>query len=108
MKVLIASCSNIDSSVDRVLHEATVMHRVDLMELLCKGFGDINVNSVDLDGRTPIHVAAIRAFVEVIRFCAFVGGKAGVLDFNGWSLLHHVAVEGHLQVLECLLECNDG
>uniref|UniRef100_A0A2N9IHY9 MSP domain-containing protein n=1 Tax=Fagus sylvatica TaxID=28930 RepID=A0A2N9IHY9_FAGSY len=105
LKVLIASGCKIDNSVDRILHEAAATDRVDLMEVLFKLFGDSDVNSVDLDGRTPIHVAAVRGFVEVIRFCVSVGGKADVSDRNGWIPLHYAAAEGHLQAVEYLLEC---
>ncbi|GMY16545.1 protein VAPYRIN-LIKE-like [Fagus crenata] len=105
LKVLIASGCKIDNSVDRILHEAAAVDRVDLMEVLFKIFGDSDVNSVDLDGRMPIHVAAVRGFAEVIRFCVSVGGKADVSDRNGWSPLHYAAAEGHLQAVEYLLEC---
>uniref|UniRef100_A0A2N9GJT8 Uncharacterized protein n=1 Tax=Fagus sylvatica TaxID=28930 RepID=A0A2N9GJT8_FAGSY len=108
LKVLIASGCKIDNSVDRILHEAAATDRVDLMEVLFKLFGDSDVNSVDLDGRTPIHVAAVRGFVEVIRFCVSVGGKADVSDRNGWIPLHYAAAEGHLQavaVLVGMLQC---
>ncbi|KAG2697210.1 hypothetical protein I3760_07G096000 [Carya illinoinensis] len=104
LKVLIASGCKIDNSVDRVLHEAAAINSVDFMEVLFAGFGDIDVNSVDSDGRTPIHVAAVRGFVEAIRFCVRVGGKVDVLDCNGWSPLHYAAAEGHLDAAECLLE----
>ena len=107
LKVLIAAGCKIDNSVDRILHEAAATGRVDLMEFWRKRFGDIDVNSVDLDGRTPIHVAAVRGFVEVIRFCVSVGGKVDVLDCNGWSPLHYAAAEGHLQVVKYLLECSN-
>jgi ankyrin repeat protein len=103
-KILIASGCEIDLTADRVLHEASATNRVDLMEVLCAAFGDIDVNSVDSEGWTPIHVAAIRGSVEAIRFSVRLGGKADVLDCNGWSPLHYAAVEGHLEAVECLLE----
>lgn len=37
MKVLIASFRNIDNSLDKVLHEAAAIDRVDLMEVCVKG-----------------------------------------------------------------------
>ncbi|KAE8009641.1 hypothetical protein FH972_006067 [Carpinus fangiana] len=107
-KILIAYGCEIDHTADRVLHEASATNRVDLMKVLCAAFGDIDVNSVDSDGRTPIHVAAVRGSVEAIRFCLRPGGKADVLDCNGWSPLHYAAAEGHLEAVECLLEGSNG
>ncbi|XP_062144830.1 protein VAPYRIN-LIKE-like [Alnus glutinosa] len=107
-KILIASGCEIDHRVDRVLHEAAAKNRVDLMEVLCAAFGDIDVNSVDSDGRTPIHAAAVMGFVEAIRFCVRLGGEADVFDCNGWSPLHFAAAEGHLEAVECLLEGSNG
>ena len=74
------------------------------MEVMCVTFGDIDVNSVDSEGQTPIHVGAVRGSVEAIRFSVRLGGKANVLDCNGWSPLHYAAVEGHLEAMECSLE----
>lgn len=107
LKILIASSCGVDNSVDRVLHEAAALNRLDLMRVLCAGFKGFDVNSVDSNGRTPIHVAAVKGYVEVIKFCLSVGGKADVFDCNGWSPLHYASAEGHLEVVECLLECSN-
>lgn len=104
LKILIGFGCEVDDGVDRVLHEAAATNRVDLMEVLCKAFGDIDMNSVDSGGRRPIHVAAVRGFVDAIRFCVRLGGKVDVLDHNGWTPLHYAAAEGHLEAVECLLE----
>ena len=103
-KILIASGYEIDLTADKVLHEVSATNRVDLMEVLCAAFGDIDVNSVDSEGRTPIHVAAVRGYIEAIRFSVRLGGKADVLDCNGWSSLHYAVAEVHLEAVECLLE----
>lgn len=106
LKALIASSCEIENS-DMVLHEAASMNRVDMMEVLCAGFGDIDLNSVDPHGRTPIHAAAIRGFVDVIKFCVRVGGKVDIFDHNGSSPLHYAAAEGHLEAVECLSESSN-
>ncbi|KAK6937474.1 Ankyrin repeat [Dillenia turbinata] len=67
-RVLIDSGFSVDSSVDRFWHEAAAIDRVDLMEILYEGFGDADVNCVDLEGRSPIHVAAVNGHVESVRF----------------------------------------
>lgn len=107
VKVLIASGCVIDGSIDKVLHYAAAINRVDLMDVLCDSFENIEVNSADLRGRTPIHVAASRGHVEVIRFCVSAGGKTGVLDHDASSPLHLAAQKGHLETTEYLLDCSD-
>ncbi|CAK7348219.1 unnamed protein product [Dovyalis caffra] len=107
VKVLIASGCVIDSSIDNVLHYAAAVNRVDLLEILCASLKNIDVNSFDLCGRTPIHVAASRGHVEVIRFCVSAGGKTEALDCDGSSSLHLAAEKGHLETIEYLLDCSD-
>ncbi|KAJ4828355.1 hypothetical protein Tsubulata_039059 [Turnera subulata] len=107
VKVLIGAGCVIDDSIDRVLHDAAAINRVDLMEVLCDRFRNIDVNSVDSCGRTPIHVAASSGYVEVMKFCVSIGGKVDVFDCNGCGPLHLAAEKGHLQAIKCLLDCSD-
>ncbi|XP_065861240.1 protein VAPYRIN-LIKE-like [Euphorbia lathyris] len=106
VRVLIASGCVIDYLVDKVLHEAAAINRVDLMQALISNFKDIDANSIDLYGRTPIHVAASCGNVEAIRFCGSIGGKADAVDSNGCTPLHLAAEKGDLETVECLLECS--
>lgn len=107
LKMLLSSGCTISKSVDSSLHEAAAMNRVDFLEILCQTFGNMEINSVNFEGRTPIHVAAIRGHVEVIQFCVSIGGNPNVVDHKGWTPLHCAALEGHLEAVECLLECSN-
>ncbi|EXC34658.1 hypothetical protein L484_020426 [Morus notabilis] len=104
VKVLIASGCEIDNSIDKVLYEAAAKNRVDLIEILCKSRSNINVNSVDLDTRTAIHVAAARGHVEALKFLLSIGGNADLADDRGWTPLHHSSAAGHLEAVGTLLE----
>ncbi|PQM34988.1 ankyrin-3 [Prunus yedoensis var. nudiflora] len=109
VKFLIASgCGIGNNSADMVLHEAAAINRVDLIEILCKSFAGIDLNWVDPEGRTPIHVAAAHGHVETLKFCISVGGNAEVSDCEGWSPLHCAAEKGHLEAAKCLLDCSNG
>ncbi|KAK6940898.1 Ankyrin repeat [Dillenia turbinata] len=105
VRVLIHSGFSVDSSVDRVWHEAAAINRVDLMEILYEAFGDANVNCVDLEGRSPIHVAAVNGHVESVRFLVSIGGDSSLAASDGWTALHCAASEGHLETVEVLLNC---
>ncbi|KAA8543181.1 hypothetical protein F0562_021324 [Nyssa sinensis] len=104
LQLLIESGCTIDNSIDLFLHDAAAMDRVDLIEVLCLGFGDnIDVNSIDSCGRTALHVAAIRGHVDVLRFLVSMGGDPDVADCNGWTPLHCASAEGQGEAVEFLL-----
>ncbi|KAL1312262.1 serine/threonine-protein phosphatase 6 regulatory ankyrin repeat subunit A isoform X1 [Arachis ipaensis] len=108
VKVLLASGCVIENKVDLVLHEAAAANRVDLMRLLFEFIGedDADVDSVNHEGRTPIHVAALHGHVDVIRYCVSMRGNPNVVDRKGWTPLHCAASEGQLGAVESLLaEC---
>ncbi|CAK9310029.1 unnamed protein product [Citrullus colocynthis] len=107
VKRLIDSHCEINFAVDLVLHTAAAMNRVDVIELLRENFPDIPVNSVDSDGRTPIHTAAAHGHVGAIRFLASIGGDPEAVDRRKWTPLHSAAAEGHLEAVEYLLNCSN-
>ncbi|KAM3395025.1 hypothetical protein P3S68_004029 [Capsicum galapagoense] len=52
VQVLIQSGYMIDNPADKFQHYAGVMDCVDLMEILCLGYADIDLNSIDSQGGT--------------------------------------------------------
>ncbi|KAK4763796.1 hypothetical protein SAY87_013234 [Trapa incisa] len=104
LEALFSSGTVIDNSIDLV-HEAAERNRVDLMKVICKGLSEADVNCVDSNGRTPIHVAAAKGSVEAVRLFILAGGNPNTVDSTGWTPLHCAAEKGHLGVVEFLLEC---
>ncbi|KAL1361696.1 hypothetical protein HN51_010029 [Arachis hypogaea] len=108
LKLLVDSGTRIENSVDLVLHEAAAMNRIDFMELLLDSFRDeLDVNLVNRNGETPIHVAAIHDHVEAIEFSVSIGVNPNAIDINGSTALHFAASNGNLNAVECLLECSN-
>ncbi|MCD7463131.1 hypothetical protein HAX54_050015 [Datura stramonium] len=103
VQVLIESGYTIDNSIDRFLHYAAAMDRVDLMEILCLGYADIDLNSIDSQGRTALHIAANHGHVEVIQFLVSVGSDPDMSDSKGWTPLHFAAHQGHVEAVGFLL-----
>ncbi|KAK6780725.1 hypothetical protein RDI58_022909 [Solanum bulbocastanum] len=103
VQVLIEFGYTIENSADRFLHYAAATDRVDLMEILCLGYADMDLNSLDSQGRTPLHIAAIHGHVEVIQFLVSVGSDIDMLDTQGWTPLHFAAHQGHVEAVGVLL-----
>lgn len=103
VEVLIESGYTIDNRIDRFLHQAAALDRVDLMEILCLGYIDIDFNSLDSKKQTAFHVAAIRGHVESLQFLVSVGCDPDIQDSNNWTPLHHAAHFGQIQAVEILL-----
>ncbi|CAN4093151.1 unnamed protein product [Withania somnifera] len=103
IQVLVESGYIMDKSADKFLHDAAAVDRVDLMEILCLGYADIDLNSIDSQGRTSLHIAAIHGHVEVIQFLVSVGSDTDMLDSEGWTPLHFAAHQGHVEAVGFLL-----
>lgn len=107
VRFLIESSYVIDHLNDRFLHGAGSANRVDIMEVLCMGYLDIDVNSVDSEGRTPLHIGASYGYIEVLQFLITLGSDPDRADFKGWTPLHCASNEGHVASVEFLLNsCN--
>lgn len=104
VRVLIESGYAIDNTVDRFLHDAAAMNRLDLIKILCLGYADIDMNSVDSKGRIPLHLAAIQGNLELLQFLVSVGSDADAGDDKGWTPLHYAAAEGHTEAVGILLD----
>ncbi|KAL3531396.1 hypothetical protein ACH5RR_010718 [Cinchona calisaya] len=104
VQVLVESGYTIEHSVDLFLHDAAAMNRLDLVEILCVGYQDIDLNSPDPEGQTALHVAAIHGHLEVVKFLVSKGSDPDVVDFEGWSPLHYATQEGHVEAVEFLLD----
>lgn len=104
LQILIESGCEVDRKGDLPLHVAAKMNRVDMMEIICLGYVDLDLNAADMQGRTALHIAALYGQVEAIQFLISVGGDVDAADAEGWTPLHHAAEEGHLDAVEALLE----
>ncbi|XP_009792344.1 protein VAPYRIN-LIKE-like [Nicotiana sylvestris] len=103
VQVLIESGYTIDDSLDRFLHDSAATDCLELMEILCLGYADIDLNSIDSQGRTALHIAAIHGHVEVLQFLVSVGSDPDMLDSQGWTPLHFAAHKGHVEAVDFLL-----
>ena len=74
---------------------------------MCCSFKDIiDSYSIDLHGRTIIHVATSFGYVKVMKFCASVGMKVDAVDCNGCTPLYLAVEKRYLEAVESLLVCS--
>ncbi|KOM41064.1 hypothetical protein LR48_Vigan04g126200 [Vigna angularis] len=67
----------------------------------------LEVDSVDSEARTLIHVGAREGHARVIELCVSMVEKPNRVDYKRRTLLHYAAWKGHMKTVECLLECSD-
>ncbi len=59
------------------------------------------------DGQTPLMYACFRGHRDVVRFLLYVGAESSSASELGLTCAHAAAQEGHLEVLETLLEAEE-
>lgn len=105
IRVLIATGAKFNPAVDHFLHDAAESNRLDVIAVLLESCGRECLNWANLRGRTPVHAAASRGHVSVIRFCLSLGADTSHADSDGWTPLHCAASEGRTEAVEFLLNC---
>ncbi len=63
----------------------------------------VNVNSIDNDGKTLLHFAAIKGNVEIVRALIQTGADVNIADKDGRVPLFEAAFYGHKDATEVLL-----
>ncbi|KAL8656814.1 MAG: hypothetical protein Q9226_002552 [Calogaya cf. arnoldii] len=73
------------------------------LDLLLTPHLNLDVNLADLDGRTPLHLAATRSASRVYKLlCA--GSNVNALDYQGRSVLHYAARASNSNILGLVLQ----
>ena len=71
-----------------------------MMRLISSG---ASVNSSDIQGETPVHVAASTGRLPVLKYLVSEGGRIYVRDIKGQQPVHKAASGGHVAALEFLM-----
>lgn len=90
----------------RIMHMAAGLGKLDLLKCLVEEHGcDVNVTTRELV--TPLHSAAERGHLEVVKFLCEQGADISCKASNGWTPLIAAKQQGHEEVEEWLLQCLD-
>ncbi|XP_048203499.1 ankyrin repeat domain-containing protein 66 [Perognathus longimembris pacificus] len=71
-------------------------------KILKQGLCDPNYKDGDWNDRTPLHWAAIKGQMEVLRLLMEHGASPCLVTDVGWTAAHFAAEAGHLHVLRAL------
>ena len=83
------------------LHRSVEQENLEIVRtLIAQG---VNVNAVNSDGHTLLHVAAYYGHLNVVIFLLGAGAQINVVNGAGYTPLHLAAHDGHLNVVSFLL-----
>ena len=63
-----------------------------------------DVNAIDKNGCTFLHLAAENGYTQVVQVLLKKGAKIDAADKTGYQALHYAALNGHIEAMELLLE----
>ncbi|KAI9297583.1 asparaginase-domain-containing protein [Neoconidiobolus thromboides FSU 785] len=90
-----------------LLCNAAGVNDVECLKYLLKSRpNSFNVNCVDYEGRTPIHIASSLGHYDIAKFLLLNGAALHLLDRSGHTPLYYAAYHGHSNIIQLLL--NDG
>ncbi|KIP07006.1 hypothetical protein PHLGIDRAFT_106169 [Phlebiopsis gigantea 11061_1 CR5-6] len=62
------------------------------------------VDWANLEGKTAMHIAAMRGNEELVRMLCDLGGDLDLADVEGNTALHYASAWGHVQIIQTLIE----
>lgn len=75
-----------------------------LLQILSKSESKRNINIPDLDGETPLHMAAFYGFIDILSTLLSSGANSSPMNAKSLTPLHYAAFTGNLDVAECLVK----
>ncbi|CAH1225797.1 MFHAS1 [Branchiostoma lanceolatum] len=106
--LLVAAGAQVDSE-DEVgcspLHRAVWYNKFDVVQALLAKYG-ANKNKKNLEGYTPLHLAAKAGHLEILNVLLKTGVNLDIVDKVGRTATDHAKENGHLDVVKLLEECS--
>jgi uncharacterized protein len=92
------------ASINAVDEHKMVGHMSQLRMLVQEG---ANVNAMDADEFTPLHLAVIARHGERVAELIEMGANINAMEKQGWTALHWAVAAGYRDVVEMLIERGD-
>lgn len=108
VKVLLEAGANVDLGMNdgtTPLHYAAI-HSSEILELLLNKGAQVNVSttSADLEGATPLHIAAEFGQLKWVRLLLAKGANVNAMMLNGRTPIVHACKEGQAEIVKTLLD----
>ena len=87
----------------RALHFAARKGHVEFVEQLFTTVPNLEVDPQDLNGKTPMHLAAVAGHLDTIQALQAKGAKQTVADSSKNLPIHYAAWDGHFEIVEHLV-----
>lgn len=97
-----AELEAMDSHGYRVTHVAAQYGQTDFLYHICSKW-NAEADPLDKDGRSPLHWAAYKGFVDPIKLFLFLNARLSRPDKEGCTPMHWAAIRGNLEVCTVLV-----
>ena len=88
---------------DTPLMLACFNDHVQIVKELLDGDAQVTKNIQDNDGRTPLHAASAKGFLEVVKLLLESGASSSIAAHTGWTPLHAACNNGFVEVAKLFL-----
>jgi serine/threonine protein kinase len=99
-------CAQINSKGEQdwmALHIAADLGHTDVCKVLMQCAEEIDLDAVTDTGKTPLHLAAAKGFLDMVQILVNAGAELNKQDIDGNTPLHIASIGGFSELVEWLL-----
>ena len=94
---------NITKQHRNSLHYAAESGKIDVIKHIIS-LNKFDINSVDLESKTPLMLAAYHGHYEATLFLIFQGADPSAISNNGYNVLDYIVLSGNIELAKSLIK----